>query len=218
MNQIIEYHGKPQPGNLLYDKLKEKNAEYNDDVGIGNNDWHLVVYLQSDQDLKILYSASSNRRIVVKQSFAECLKMINCRDFNQLLMLLTLFPWYTGKRQLKKLLTPAIEPATPLNLILAETNGWIVYRQQFEMIVQLAMMINAREAIATRKAYNAKKTEVFSLFEKYELFGENLSDIIHNRCITRLVQDPVFRIRGAVLLYEYFMSKSEPDKISKSPD
>jgi hypothetical protein len=140
----------------------------------------------------------------VKQSFEESLKMIDCQDFNQLLMLLTLYPWFTGKRQLKKLFSPAKKPFNPLDLILADTNGWILYCQQFETIMHLSMLINAQEAIAIRKAYNARKAEVISLFEKYELFGENLSDIIHDRCIMRSVHDRVARIKGAVFLYGYF--------------
>ncbi len=205
MQHIKEYQGKLHPGDLLYGKMKE---DYNGHMQMCENDkceWHHIVYLQQNQEVEIVYFSVSPNKHEVKRPFTECLKMIDCSDFNQLLMLLTLFPWHTEKRQLNKLLASPKDPLTPLDRILANTNGWLLYRQQFEMIVQMAMEVNALEAIQVRKDYNAGKSEVYELFEKYELFGEKLSGIIRSRCITRTVQEPAFRMKGAVLLHTYLM-------------
>lgn len=200
---IYTYHGKLEPGDLLYEKLKEENENYIRMCEKDKADWHLIVYLQDNQGAQIVYFSASSNKPAVQRPFDKCLEMIDGKDFNQILMLLTLFPWHTKKGLLRKILTPPKKPRSPLDRVLATTHGWILYRQQFEMIVQMAMGINAIEAIKLRKDYNAGRPVAYALFEKHDLFGEKLSDIIRSRCITRIVHEPVCRIEGAVLLHAY---------------
>ena len=209
MQHIKEFYGQLHPGDGLFEKLQE---EYNEHIKMCENEncaWHHIVYLEQNHETEIIYFSASPDKHEMKRPFAECLKMIDCRDFNQILMLLTLFPWHTGKRQLKKILAPPKEPLAPPDLLLANTNGWILYRQQLEMLVQLAMKINATEAKKVRKEYNAGKPEAYALFEKYDLFGEKLSAMIRTRCITRIVHESAIRMKGAVLLHAYLTEKPE---------
>jgi hypothetical protein len=202
MNQIIQYHGKLHQGDMLFEALKEEYFGFMNSDDFKDCKWYLVVYLWHNQKAEIVYYSASAGRHEGKQSFHDCLEMIDRSDFRQILMLLTLFPWNTGKRKLKKIFTPRKAPFSPLDQILADTNGWILYRQQFESLIQLAAGVTALEAIRIRKDYNAKKPKAFALFEKHELFGENLGQIISNRCIVSTVSDLVFYIKGAVRLYE----------------
>lgn len=209
MKQIKEYHGELNPGDELYEKLKEENADYIRNCERDKYCRHHIVYLQQREDTQIVCYSASPHEPEMKLPFADCLERIDGRDFHQVLMLLTLFPWHTEAELLNKLLAPQKGPLSFLDRMLTHTRGWILYRQQFEMIVQIAMGVPAAEAMKIRKDYNAGKNEAYALLEGYTLWGESLSYIFRNRCITRIVHEPAFRIQGAVLLHTYLTERLE---------
>ena len=114
-----------------------------------------------------------------KPFFTGFLKDIDCTDFNNLLLLVSTYPYY-GE------ISPEARRSSTLknhylDLVLKETNGWLVYTYQLEKLYQMAIRCDLEGAIRFRRNINKKVVKSYEEAKEIKLFGTSLFKIIEHR-------------------------------------
>ncbi|MDD2634959.1 MAG: hypothetical protein PHW82_05610 [Bacteroidales bacterium] len=186
MNKIKEssfrIESKRELSKLLLDSFRESH-----DVVEFEGNWGHIVYVDTEPKQVIIasvYISRNNREL----NFCEILKDIEPFDLQKLLLLVTTYPSYPDTVWHKDLTLKKVN--TKIDMLLQETNGWIVYHHQLEKLIQMTTNCNFAEARTIRKRSNAKHQDAFDKILNTKVDGIDLISIIEERLKLRLTFSP----------------------------
>ena len=165
-----------------------------------NNFFGHIVYIDTKPRQVVCASFFSDINLNSNlSSFENYLGLIKTTDFASVLILTTAYP--TRRDLLKRLVEPVKSKCSPLDLLLDDSNGWLLYNYQFEKLIVMGAGCSSEEAQTLRKRINRKEASAFSEAESIRLFGVSLKDIIAERAEFLPTLYPEYR--GAYLLYQH---------------
>ncbi len=179
INNIVETTFKIGKTPELTSLIKEAFGDY------WKKEWQgkfgYIVYIDNDPKQFVLgniYLPKKTKSLY--PFFIDYLKQLKCSDFNDLLLLVSTYPWF------KEMKTDPLHPYigasnNHIDFILKETNGWIIYDYQLQNLYQMATGQNKDKSILFRKNINKKIPAIYSDSKEIELFGATLYELIISR-------------------------------------
>ncbi|NHB69601.1 hypothetical protein [Perlabentimonas gracilis] len=159
-----------------------------------------IVYIDTELTQVVCATVFSDININSNlSSFENYLGHIKTIDFVSVLMLTTAYP--RRRDLLKRAVVPAISKSSQLDMLLNDSNGWLLYNYQLEELVVMATGCTPVEAQTLRKRINQKEASAFSETESINLFGVSLKDLITERAEFSPTLYPEYR--GAYLLFRH---------------
>ncbi len=181
----------------LLPSFEESNSLLNDD-----DTWVYLVHTTGENP-KCLFSFVSNfvGAFTLPVSFLEHLSGIPRTDFTLLTVLVTHF------RDLKiPILRFKGEKHPLLDVLLAESGGWIAYPYQLENIFRLATGLDMETAITFRRNVNKKNIKGYNTFLDAPICGTTLGQVMQERMVTEFVKPPDYA--GAQTLFNHFVDEN----------
>lgn len=186
MNKIKEksfrIESKGEISKLLLDSFSESH-----DVEDLKGNWGHMVYIDTEPKQVIIALVYSSRNDC-ELNFCEILKDIEPSNLQELLLLVTTYPCYTKTGWQADLTLKKVNDK--IDLLLQETNGWIVYHHQLIQLIQMNTKFNYAEANTIRKRSNAKHQDAFDKISNIKVDGNNLVSIINDRLKKRFTYSP----------------------------
>ncbi|MBN2779148.1 MAG: hypothetical protein JXR36_16060 [Bacteroidales bacterium] len=177
MNKIKEKNFRIEPkeelSKLLLDGYRESH-----DVQFFEGHWGHLVYIDTEPKQVIIGSIWS-RKIDMELNFCKILKEIEPSNLQELLLLVTTYPRYPQTVWQTDLTLNKVNDK--IDLLLQETNGWIVYDHQLLQLLQMTTKCSYEEANTIRKRSNAKHQDAFDKISNIKVDGEDLKNIIRSR-------------------------------------
>lgn len=165
-----------------------------------NNQFGYVLYIDTEPKQVIIASVYSDTDINSNLSlFESYLGLVKTTDFTSALMFTTAYP--LRRDLLEQVVEPLKSNSSQLDMLLVDSNGWLLYNYQLEKLIVMATGCTPEEAQALRKRINMKEASAFSEGESINLFGVSLKDIIAERAGFLPTLYPEYR--GAYLLYRH---------------
>lgn len=165
-----------------------------------NNFFGHIVYVDTEPRQVVCASVFSDVNINSNlSSFENYLGLIKTTHFTSVLLLTTTYPM--RRDLLKRVVEPVRSNSSQLDMLLNDSNGWLLYNYQLEKLIVMATGCNPEKAQTLRKRINRKETSAFSEAESISLFGISLKDIIAERAEFLPTLYPEYR--GAYLLYRH---------------
>ena len=165
-----------------------------------NNFFGHIVYIDTEPRQVVWATVFSDININSNlSSFEIYLELIKTTDFTSVLLLTTAYP--RRRELLKQAVVPVRSNSSQLDMLLDDSNGWLLYNYQLEKLIVMATGCTPEEAQALRKRINQKEASAFSEAESINLFGVSLKDIIAERAEFSPTLYPEYR--GAYLLYQH---------------
>lgn len=166
-------------------------------LGTNWNDSYLSYYghlvaLESDAGEEIILSNLSSHEPILK--FLGLLDNINTSDVRQVLMLLSAFYVLESREQLLDILSSEKfhDSSDPVNQLLSDTNGFILYDHQIELLYKVGNKASEKEATEFARNFNKKKLDALENEKKVNVFGKSLLDLINERCVLGISVKPNF--------------------------
>lgn len=186
MNKIKErsfrIESKGELSNLLLDEYRESH-----DVEDFEGNWGHLVYIDTEPKQVIIASVYT-RMIDMGLNFCKILKDIEPSNLQELLLLVTTYPRYPKTGWQADLTLKKVNEK--IDLLLQETNGWIVYNHQLIQLIQMTTKCNYEEANTIRKRHNARHQDAFDKILNTKVAGIDLVSIIDERLKLRLTFSP----------------------------
>jgi len=197
MSKIKEYTGRINDENKVAKYVKVNHSSWTNEFEY----FHAVCI--EDQGFTVVLLNAFNNLPEVEFRFSDFLAMIQKNNIRHLLFGLSTFSLNMQKETIRKFLNsfnPRIEG--PMDQILMETNGWLLYNYQIEAIFKCVTGLDDEDANRFRRNFNKKKMKELSQYKTIDCFGENLLDVIFKRALLGVTYHPKYE--NLQVLFNHF--------------